>query len=63
MNEPKVLKPKTRKQLISVLVFMCPSCTSDLVPQTFIENVSGENFIRTKHVCKSGKNCNFEYYE
>ena len=56
-------KPKSRNQIKSVVVFMCPKCTVDLVPKLFIENVSGENFIKTKHVCNSNQNCNYEYFE
>lgn len=56
-------KPKSRKQITSTLVYICPSCMQDLIPELVIVNVSGENFIRTKHICKSKDNCNYEYEE
>lgn len=60
MNQKKI---RSRKQLTSINVFICPTCDVDLVPTQYIDNVSGELFIKTKHVCTSRENCNFEYEE
>jgi hypothetical protein len=64
MNQPNdVKKPKSRKQITSTLVYMCTLCMEDLKSIQYVENISGEFFIRTKHVCISKQNCNFEYIE
>ena len=56
-------RPRFRKQITSVTVYICPECNVDLVPRNYAENVSGEIIIKTKHVCISEKSCKFEFYE